>query len=60
MKIQQHDGVVVEATVISAGLRQAHGEGGVSPLGGCGERGCCWGTLHGKQKNSYAHEDLSW
>ena len=23
MKIQQHDGVVVEATVISAGLRQA-------------------------------------
>ena len=29
MKIQQHDGVVVEATVISAGLRQAQGEGGV-------------------------------
>ena len=20
----------------------------------------CWGTLHGKQKISYAHEDLSW
>ena len=30
MKIQQHDGVVVEATVISVGLRQAQGEGGVS------------------------------
>ena len=30
MKIQQHDGVVVEAMVISAGLRQAQGEGGVS------------------------------
>ena len=28
MKIQQHDGVVVEAMVISAGLRQAQGEGG--------------------------------
>ena len=33
MKIQQHDGVVVEATVISAGLRQAQGEGGVSREG---------------------------
>ena len=30
MKIQQHDGVVVEATVISAGLRQAQGDRGVS------------------------------
>ena len=30
MEIQQHDGVVVEATVISAGLRQAQGEEGVS------------------------------
>ena len=29
MKIQQHDGVVVEATVISAGLRQAQREGEV-------------------------------
>ena len=29
MKIQQHDGVVVEATVISAGLRQAQREGDV-------------------------------
>ena len=33
MKIQQHDGVVVEATVISAGLHQARGEGGVSREG---------------------------
>ena len=33
MKIQQHDGVVVEATVISAGLRQAQGDGGVSREG---------------------------
>ena len=33
MEIQQHDGVVVEATVISAGLRQAQGEGGVSREG---------------------------
>ena len=33
MKIQQHDGVVVEATVISAGLRQALGDGGVSREG---------------------------
>ena len=30
MKIQQHDGVVVEATVILAGLRQAQVDGGVS------------------------------
>ena len=41
MKIQQHDGVGVEATVISAGLRQAptrergvtRGEGGARDLG---------------------------
>ena len=33
MKIQQHDGVVVEATVISTGLRQALGDGGVSREG---------------------------
>ena len=26
MEIQQHDGVVVEATAITAGLRQAHAE----------------------------------
>ena len=29
MKIQQHDGVVVEAAAISAGLRQAQQEGEV-------------------------------
>ena len=39
MKIQQHDGVVVEATVISARLRQAQGEGGVSREGEGGVRG---------------------
>ena len=41
MKIQQHDGVVVDATVISAGLRQAFtrgrrvagGEGGAKSMG---------------------------
>ena len=41
MKIQQHDGVVVEAAVISAGLRQAsargrgvaRGEGGAKSMG---------------------------
>ena len=33
MKIQQHDGVVVEAMVISAGLCQALGDGGVSREG---------------------------
>ena len=33
MKIQQHDGAVVEATVISVGLRQALGDGGVSREG---------------------------
>ena len=42
MKIQQHDGVVVEATVISAGLRQAQGEGEVSQEGEGGTRG--WGA----------------
>ena len=39
MKIQQHDGVVVEATVIAAGLRQAQGEGEVSQEGEGGARG---------------------
>ena len=36
MKIQQHDGVVVKATVISAGLRQAQGDGGGE---GCAKQG---------------------
>ena len=39
MKIQQHSGVVVETTAISAGLRQAQGEGGVSREGEGGARG---------------------
>ena len=39
MKIQQHDGVVVEATVTSAGLRQVQEEGGVSREGEGGARG---------------------
>ena len=39
MKIQQHDGVVVEATVISTGIRQAQGEGEVSWEGEGGARG---------------------
>ena len=39
MKIQQHDGVVVEATVISARLRQALGDGGVSREGEVEARG---------------------
>ena len=39
MEIQQHDSVVVEATVISAGLRQAQGEGEVSREGEGGTRG---------------------
>ena len=39
MKIQQHDDVVVEAKVISAGLRLAQGEGGVSREGEGGARG---------------------
>ena len=33
MKIQQHDGVVVEAMVISAELRQPQGDRGVSREG---------------------------
>ena len=33
MEIQQHDGVVVEAMVISAGLCQAQGEAAVSREG---------------------------
>ena len=39
MEIQQHDGVVVEATMISVGLRQAQGEGEVSREGEGGARG---------------------
>ena len=39
MEIQQHDSVVVEATVISAGLRQAQGEEEVSHEGEEGARG---------------------
>ena len=39
MEIQQHDGVVVEATGISAGLRQAQREGEVSREGEGGARG---------------------
>ena len=38
MEIQQHDDVVVEAATISAGLRQAHGEGEVSREGEGGTR----------------------
>ena len=40
MEIQQHDGVVVEAAGISAGLRQAQREGEVSREGEGGARGC--------------------
>ena len=39
MKIQQHDGVVVEAMVILAGLCQAQGEEEVSREGEGGARG---------------------
>ena len=39
MKIQQHDNVVVEATVISAGLRQTQREEEVSREGEGGARG---------------------
>ena len=39
MKIQQHDGVVVDAAAISAGLRQAQREGEVSQEGERGARG---------------------
>ena len=42
MEIQQHDGVVVEATVISAELRQTQREGEVSREGEGGARG--WGA----------------
>ena len=38
MEIQQHDGVVVEAAGISAGLRQAQREGEVSREGEGGAR----------------------
>ena len=43
MEIQQHDGVVVEAAGISAGLRQAQREGEVSREGEGGAKGlgCC-------------------
>ena len=40
MEIQQHDGVVVEATMFSVGLRQAQREGEVSREGEGGARGC--------------------
>ena len=39
MEIQQHNGVVVEVAVISAGLRQAQREGEVSREGEGGARG---------------------
>ena len=39
MEIQQHDGVVVEAAGISAGLRQAQREGEVTREGEGGARG---------------------
>ena len=39
MEIQQHDGVVVEATVITPGLCQAQGQGEVSREGEGGARG---------------------
>ena len=39
MEIQQHDGVVVETTAISAGLRRALREGEVSREGEGGARG---------------------
>ena len=39
MEIQQHDDMVVEVTVISAGLRQAQGEEEVSREGEGGARG---------------------
>ena len=38
METQQHDGVVVEVSVISAGLRQAQREGEVSREGKGGAR----------------------
>ena len=39
METQQHDGVVGEATAISAGLRQAQQEGEVLREGEVGARG---------------------
>ena len=39
MEIQQHDGVVVDAAAISAGLRQAQREVEVSRAGEGGARG---------------------
>ena len=42
MEIQQHDGVVVETAVISAGLRQAQREGEVSREGKGGARARVW------------------
>ena len=39
MQIQQHDGVVADATVISAELRHAQGVGEVSRAGEGGARG---------------------
>ena len=39
MEIQQHDGVVVDAATISAGLRQALREGEVKQEGEGGARG---------------------
>ena len=42
MEIQQHDGVVVDAAAISAGLRQAQREGEVTREGGRRQGlGCC-------------------
>ena len=40
MEIQQHDGVVVEVAVISAGLRQASARGRGVAGGEGGARGC--------------------
>ena len=39
MEIQHHDGVVVETMAISAGLRQAQGDGGMSREGEGEDRG---------------------
>ena len=48
MEIQQHDGVVVEAAGISAGLRQAQREGEVSREGEGGARGLGAAGVGGK------------
>ena len=45
MEIQQHDGVVVDAAAISAGLRQAQREGEVSREGEGGARAYGAATL---------------